>query len=142
MIPLAGQKTNPIRQTGFSPYLDRSLPCGPGLTASESETPLAFVLPNCAQIAPAYEAVLKVEENPRALDLTYVCDATTRRAAKTSRALVLVQLRQVRGQIFFCIFSIVCIFYNFVYFTTRAVDFLRPDTLRFYAVGNPVTNAK
>ncbi len=73
-----------------------------------------------------YEAVLKEEENPRALDLTYVCDATTRRAANISRALVSVQLRQVRSQIFFCIFSIVCSFYNFVYFAIR----VRADAVR------------
>ena len=85
-------KTNPIRQTGFSPYLDRSLPCGPGLTALESETPLAFVFPNSAQPAPAEDAVLNEDVNPRALSANYVCDATTRRVANISRALILVQL--------------------------------------------------
>ena len=38
VMPSAGAKTNPI-WTGFSPYLDRSLPCGPGLTASSLKLP-------------------------------------------------------------------------------------------------------
>ena len=60
----SGRSENKPYLTGFSPYLDRPLPCGPGLTASEPETPLAFVLPNCAQIAPAVEAVAVMKKKP------------------------------------------------------------------------------
>ena len=58
----------------------------------ESETPLAFVFPNSAQPAPAEDAVLNEDVIPRALSVNYVCDATTRRVANISRALILVQL--------------------------------------------------
>ena len=134
----SGRSENKPYLTGFSPYLDRPLPCGPGLTASEPETPLAFVLPNCAQIAPAVEAVAVRRRNPRALDLTYVCGATTRRAANTSRAIVLVQLRQPQALNFFCIFSIVCSFYN-LYILQSAV---RAEAIHLHPVSNLVSNAK
>jgi len=51
-----------LGRSDLKPYRDRSLPCGPGLTASESETSLAFELTNNAQTAPATNAVPNEEE--------------------------------------------------------------------------------
>lgn len=70
----------------------------------ESETPLAFNL-QAAQTAPAEDGGAERRRwNLRALSRTYVCDATTRRAGKISRRILLVQLFQKRVESFFVYF--------------------------------------
>ena len=78
----------------MKPYLDRSLP------VDLDSQPLSLKLPSrlnlqAAQTAPAEDGGAERRRwNLRALSQTYVCDATTRRAGKNSRRILLVQLLQ------------------------------------------------